>query len=418
MFAFLLFAGFLSSIATPSRAELVPNVRGEIVAALPKGRFLLSYSSFFLGLDRRFDSSGLPKSYGEPLNRALDWKTIIREVPERSEQVAGLLLSQGIDENASAGRFVGNLSGNAQTTAFVAGYGITDSLSAIVIVPVTRFRIKIRKAFQASDDSLRFVERLEASGQGALATEFASALNQGFDRKLARADYALEENVDSDFLGDIRLDVPYLMPRVTDRLAIQCVGTLQLPTARRAPLSHVLPLNGGDGRWSMGGRIVGSYNLDDASPTQAFRLIGMLGAQQPLPGRRALRVPLDADDPLPSDTDPDVRVSGGTLFAASAGALLQWSRTIKTQFTLEHQLQLASGFSGGAFEPDRYSLLSAASQRRLTTVQAALEFNSIAPFLEGGFPIPLALSAGVGFPLSGLNTMGDPLFMVQTNLFF
>lgn len=407
----LAFSGF-ESVA---QAQLFPNMVGERQGTLPKGRFMLSGAQVNALMDQRFSSGGAKEEFSSLFNRTVTWNEILKEQGARKSQVAGLLLANGVSPDSDAGRMIGNFSGRVTSTVPVLGYGISNRVGVFFALPVLKFDLRSNAAFLGSTSSKHLVSQLEKSGQHSASREFAAAFSDSFSKALARAGYDYQSSYTETYLGDLRVDVPIVIQDSSQRFQMTWSQTLIAPTAQRAPVSELFGLSGGLGRWMLGTRAIVGAQLPNA---KRIGFTSSVGALMPFAATQPIRMTPTGSPELTQDVDPSARVSGGFQFQGYLATHIQWSRSAKTSFSIQHQQILDRDYSGTRFSNEKYALISNGSGERLDSFQFNLEFDSIPAFLSGDFLIPGILNIGVALPFAGKNTLASTAWLLQGSTFF
>ncbi len=398
-----------------SEAALLPNVGGDRASTLPQHRSMATWIRLWSSIDSRYTTGGKTEPVSSNFSQNIKWKTIVSEAGIRRQQLGGLLSSSSAIRNLddSAGSYSANFAGDLKADVFVLGHGITDTIGAFLVVPVIKFHAEARVAYQASDSARGLVSSFHERGEHTAGNTFAQALNNGFETRLAELGYRFEPVTDVSSIGDCRLEIP-IVPDVVQRSKGWKHGaraSVLIPTGKRADPNDLYQFKTGDGRWGAGGRLISSYYW------KRFTVSVTGGALVPFATQQVRRIPKHEDDLLPEETET-VRVSQGLEYDASIIPRFSVSRVVTFQAGLQHQRRLKTQYRGQRFTTERYSVLDRESGEMLNSMQFAIELNSIQPFLEGKFVMPGQVLAGFGLPISGQNTLAEPVFSVQTSLFF
>ncbi|MBL7715587.1 MAG: hypothetical protein JNL01_08975 [Bdellovibrionales bacterium] len=405
----------LGFFASTANAQLFPNLVGETLGTLPKSRWMVSVAQVNGAMESRFTADGTNQSFSSLFNRQVSWEQVISDRPERKEQVAGLLMANGVDPSSQAGAVNGEFVGRMTSTVPVLGYGVNDRLGIFLALPVLKFEVRSGAGFLSSQSTQKLIQNLEASGQFSTAREFSANFQSSFSKQLARAGYTMDSSYTQTFLGDLRAEIPYVVRGTSRSVELTWTQTVVAPTAQQAPVSELFGFFGGQGRWMLGSRAIAGY-----TPPSVRRLgfVGSLGGLVPFATHRAMRVgPVGTTD-LISDVDPNTRVSGGLQYQAYLSTHYQLNRTFKARVSYQFQEILDRTYSGTLFSAPRYEEMSRGSGERLQSFQAALEINTIQAFLSGDFVMPGMLNLAAAFPVSGKNSLSSTAWMIQGAMFF
>ncbi len=401
-----MFAGFC-------QAALTPNLMGEQVGTLPKGRFMVSSGVFLSSMNQRFNSNGKRELISNNFNQKLSWNEIGSADPRRSEQFKGLLDSQSISSDSTAGAFVGDFNGEIQGNVPVIGHGLTDEIGLYVALPILRFRAQSNVAYQKSDNAQGFINKLVSIDQKAAANELAAGLNDGFNDELERAGYKYEKTVDRTLLGDLRIDLMHVKKNQNPLLRFATVTTLLTPTGKTADPTDLYGFSSGEGRVGVGLREVAELNV-----LPQLALLGSAGMTYKFVSSRKMRVPRFEGDKLSSDIDSSVSVRQGHEWTSMLVTRYLISRSFIARVGLQHQGRLKDNYSGNKFNNSRYSALSQGTNEHLENTFVSLEMNTIKAFLDRDWFIPGSVLAAYSIPLAGKNSLSEKMGLVQASVFF
>lgn len=407
------FIALMALTAAHAHAVLTPNIAGDRVDSLPKGRFMATAVTAFSAVESRFTPSGGRRTLESEFNRGLSWRDIVTDDPTRTDELSGLLRSQGVNLDDSAGRFTGSFRGRVRTIVPVLGYGVTDRIGIFAALPLIQFHGESRVAYVASPSSRGLTQSLQASEMVGAAKEFTDALNNGFAEQVARAGYDFKQSDERSLMGDLQVVVPIALSGRAARWRHSVQPFLSVPTGHEADPRDLYAVATGTGAWAPGVK-----GVTDFEALRWLRLTGSLYGQMPLPHHGARRVPRSSLEELMKDTDPDVKTSGGFTYGAQLDARFVLSRSWSVRGGLQHQQVLARDYRGAKYAPWRYRLLSEGSAERLESAHVAVELNFLQAFLDGDFLFPGLVMAGAAFPLSGQNALADNLYVAQVALFF
>lgn len=411
----VLFSFSLGLLAQDASAQLFPNLVGETLGTLPKSRWMVSVAQVNGALESRFTVDGSNQPFSSLFQRQISWDQVINDRPERREQVAGLLMANGVDPSSAAGSVNGEFIGRLTSTVPVLGYGVNDRLGIFFALPVLKFEVRSGTGFLSSSSTQKLIQSLEASGQFSTAREFSANFQSSFSKQLARAGYTAESSYAETFLGDLRAEVPYVVRGPSRSIQVTWTQTVIAPTAQRAPVSELFGFFGGQGRWMLGSRGIVGY-----TPPAAKRLgfIASVGGLVPFVTHQAMRVGPAGTADLITDIDPNTRVSGGFQYQAFASTHYQLNRTFRARVSYQFQEILDRTYSGNLFTSERYQEMSRGSGERLQSIQAGIDINTIQAFLSGDFVMPGMLNLAAAFPLTGRNSLASTAWMIQGAMFF
>jgi hypothetical protein len=401
-----------TALPLSAHAFLMPNITGDQAGTLPQGRLMFAFPTLFGEVGSQYSADRQAVPIQNNLQRPLGWSEMIQADAAQGPQLEGLLRSNGVDPNTSAGRIAGDFSGRFQALVPVAGVGLFDRLGLFVAVPIIRFQAEMGAVYQASPEARALIEKMRANGQDTTADEMADRLNNGFRDRMNELGYQFESSIDRWEIGDIRVVTPItVINDPTWILSLQ--PTVSIPTGSAPNPDSLIPFSSGTGRWMLGSKAVTQWEF-----AKNFFLIGSAALHYPLPANLGRRVPRDLNDTLPADVDRQVRHSEGWQTEAQLDLKWQAFRSWSLRTGVQFQHRFATQHQGQAYDTSRYDLLNRSSEMSLQTWNVNVEFFSLRAFLDGDFPFPIQAIAGLAVPISGIGTLSDPLFLVQGTFFF
>ena len=400
--------------AEPSSAQLISIFARERSGTLPQGRFLVSMVSVNASLDSLYGQDGVKKPLSSQFSQNLTFQKITSEEAVRGRQLAGLLRSNGVALEDSAGSLSGSISGSVSGQIPVLGYGLTDEWGIYLSLPVLKFKLHSTYQFTTSEATKRLVTRLNESDQRSTALEINRALDTGLENKLHKIGYQWNPDLDKNYLGDVQVSFLHILnPRPDSDLRQSLQPFIILPTSNNAELQDLYGLKAGNGRLGLGlkyaferslfGRFVFNFS---SSATYLFAT------------HQARRLPSSSSDDLNEEADANTWVAGGEQFQSQAQVRYLFPRLFGLNLGLQWQRELAERLEGAAYAPAVYDLGSARTSRELLSSYASVDLSTIPSFLAGHFWLPALAELGVGLPLRGRNSIAEPVIELQGSLFF
>jgi hypothetical protein len=388
----------------------------ESTAVLPAGIRSVRLTSFTAEISQRFDSTQIPRPLAAKFNRPVTWGDLVKGQPSGFERdsLEGFLEAEGVSASETAGQALGEAHTRVTATLPVVAYGLSERLTAALVVPVVYSNLSVATGWAATPE---FQSRLDAfSSKGRLykLQQSEARFRDVVAAKISSLGYEPLVDEAKTEIGDIVFGLKYRAVE-NNNLSVALVPRLVAPTGRTANPNRVVDIAPGDGQWDLGlGAVV------EAASIGGSRISVSAGASvlAQLPGRKAKRIPVSSEEALSSDLDVDVREDLGDIF--SAQAVVRW-RPLETWTILGQlasQAKQSDQYEGSAFDSGRYDFLEIESSQSLQTAQLGVAFSTIPLFRAGQFPIPLEAGLSYTWALAGQNVNKSDLAVFEMAAFF
>lgn len=234
----------------PSPAQAFENAK-----VMPKGVSRLNLRLVNTTIREKTDGSGATRPLAKPLSKDLAFRDVLKGEKEtlKRELTAGFLLSNGIDEASSLGRFDADLAGRVTVYAPIYSIGVTDRFTLAATLPVYDAAMNVDLGFVAGPGSTAFRDTLVAgfNNQAEGARDFVSRINDAVGRlenKLVENGYARIEPWRETALGDAQILARYALAKNAPVNMAVMAGAV-LPTGRVDDPDNLIDIGFGDGQW-------------------------------------------------------------------------------------------------------------------------------------------------------------------------
>lgn len=407
--------------------ELAAPFSPENTAVLPQGVRSPQYIGISTLLDQRFSGDGGKIPLADPINKPVGWADVIANETDSSQQnlvkallhgkpaIPGHAAEAEILVNGNAGQATGdvNIRATVQVPAFA--FGITDSWTLAIAVPIVRAQISADTGFSTSPDGQTIIDRICAVSPDK-CNESARKLNDPVTQKLRRLGYQAIESETISGMGDIQVISKHLIHR-DDNSGLALKGVLTLPTGTAPDPDKALDLTTGDNRFQVGAELIYEHSLLGSLGTTFYTSYTAL-----LPNSMTKRLPTSSFDSLSNDKQ-DLTRELGHLVAVGAALNYKWDKAglmVSSGYSFQSLSRAEySGPSVDAATEYRYYLLGDLEPDQLLhAIVTAVGFSTVDWYLKNKFFLPFQLSLTYSHPFAGRNAPTGDVFAGQAVLFF
>jgi len=370
-------------------------------------------------IDTKFAGDGGLEPLGNRLNKRVTWRDVLDAQSDEVQKnlVRAVLNDNGLSLDGSPGNATGVVKTYANVKVPVLAMGLTDRLTAAVVVPVVSIDVAVDTGFiHSSAEGQRFINHICDSSPDK-CNEAAAKLNRATHQKLARLGYEPLNSHSVSGLGDIQLLTKYRWMEA-DSGALASKLALVLPTGTASNPNRALDITTGDGRYKIAlGLLYDHYLMDRKLRWNTHATYTAL-----LPSRQVKRLPTSNDDSLSADKEELTRNYGDQ---AAVGTALEYSITpvgmvVGAGFVTQYLGK--TRYSGAATDAPtraRYSLLEALEPDQvLHAVTASVGFSTVDFYRRKEFVLPLQVNAVYSRPVGGRNAPRGDIFAGEMVLFF
>jgi hypothetical protein len=387
--------------APETRAQdVLPPFALESTQVLPAGNGTVRYLNLLAPQSQRFTGGGGTEPLGYQLNRTVSWNDVINSQTNEVEKklIQSVLHDQGLSPNGSPGYATGNASAFVNVKAPVLGFGITERLTAAVVVPIETIDVNVATGFVRSADGQKFIDGICQTSPDQ-CNDAADKLNSATQQKLQQLGYWPLTPRSYSGIGDVQLITKYL----AFKDAVQTVGlkfSATLPTGATADPNDAMNIALGDGRLKTGLTLVYDRELVKQSRWTAFGGYTFL-----FPKSQARRIPASGTDNLSADTEV---VNQAYTDFATVGTSIDY-RISRLGLTLtglySFTYQGKSHYYGGspALKSRLVFLENLEPAQAIHAGTLALGFSTVEWYLHKDFFLPFQLNVVYSVPFAGMN---------------
>lgn len=413
--AILLFVGTWAA-AVLAAGDLKAPYTLETTGVLPRGIISPRYLTLFMSLKSQFGDEGATEPLGTRLNRPVAWRDFLgaQSAPTRAlfEQV---LQRAGIAADGTAGLATGSVSAAVNAKLPYLAVGITDKLSAAVILPIVSIDMTVDTGFSHSADGRKFLGAI-CQARPDKCQEITNGFQNVTAMKLAALGYEPLRSHTVSGIGDAQLIGKYKWLASPDQSLSQKL-IVHLPTGTSANPDNALDVTTGELRYRVGTLLAYDRRLGAGFGWNAHGAYHAL-----LPNRMVKRLPASETDFLSPDK-ADVQRALGHRFLAGTGVDYTFPKlglTLTGGYSFQHQSK--TSYDGDATDPAtraRYGYLEAFEPAQtLHSMVWAGSFSTVSWYRDGRFFLPLELNVVYSRPFAGRNSPSGSVISGELIAFF
>lgn len=386
----------------------------DSAGVLPQGIRSVRVVGFSTEIENRWDGFGGSEVLAAKFNRPVSYNELVDVNKSASEraQLRGYLQSKGVDMQSAVGDSRGVVNTRLTSTVPVLAYGITNRITAAVIIPVVYSKMNVSTGWSASPSLQKNLDEMSTEGKHNQKLTFEERMQNLTSTKLAAYGYKPLENETHQEIGDVTLAAKIQVLK-DDIFAVAVAPKLVLPTGRSASVEKLIDIAPGDGQTDIGLGVTG-----EAALSRDWSLVSSVSVLRQLSSRRAKRIPLEPYGGATPDIDFDVEEKLGDIYAGGFGAKYRLAEawTLGTQYSIQYKE--ADDYKGSAFSGDRYAWMSLDTEQVLESAQLGVTFSTVPMYRAGRFAAPLETTLSVATTLGGRNTNKLDLVSWELALFF
>ena len=387
----------------------------EDTKVLPKGVRNLTIRSVNTNFDTITDPNGAQKPLAHLLFKDLTFKQMANaEDPLKGRQLRGFLLQNGISESESAGQFSADIKGRVTVTAPIAAYGITDSMTLAVAVPIYNASTSASVGFRPNSNSTKLLSLLARpeTNQIANAREAAGKLNDAvgqLNKKLTDNGFQSISNWSGQGMGDSTIALKY---RSIDnsRMGLATTTGVVAPTGRRKDPNILNDVPFGDGVWAPFAQVA----VDQKLPLN-FSSNQFVKYTETLPGKRIVRaITYDEMVEVPNVT---LDYNMGNKFDAGTSLRYQPSYGLLAGVGYTYFRKFGDVY-GGNLSTDTKKALQRWTDMQAHNAEFLIGYSTVQLYQAGRADIPFAVNVAYTKQLVSRNMPISDLAQFNVDLFF
>lgn len=386
----------------------------ESASVLPAKIRSPRYKHISLQMDQKFADTGDVTMLGSALNKPISFQNLVdtQKTSKDKALAEGTILANGLVLTDSPGETVGAINTTVNVRVPIFSYGLTDTTTLAVVVPVYEIRVSADTGYRASPEAQLWVNSICGSSIEK-CNMIQSQLSDPVNLKLAANGYDRIKSEDVSAIGDVKLVTKSVIHKSSrDQVAIK--GVVTAPTGVAPNADKLVDTATGDGQWDVGSRVIWDLFLSKNLTFNSFA-----GYTAQLPDTLERRVPLAEGDPISPQKEKVYRDSGdvselGVSLTAGSG-----TRGLSFGAGYTYQYLSETKFRGTQYEQVRYRYLEGLNpSQELHTVTVGLGFSTIEDYREGRFVLPFSAGLYHSRPMSGRNTSNSDVYSAELVMFF
>ncbi len=392
----------------------------ENALTLPRGVRNPRFRMITFGVEDRFNDLGVPTPLAQRLNKTVTWADLINAQKTEADKasIQGVLADagSGISDpslTGSPGATTGEVNTFAQISLPIFAFGITETFTVAVAVPVIRVDVSAATGFAKTEDGQKFIDAACASNPEK-CNEAADRLNNAINQKLVTNGYQPIESETISSVGDIRLIGKYRVYS-DEKQSLAVRSEIGLPTGTPPNADKAVDVSTGDGQWDAGLGLIYDLNF---SPSLRWNVNGSYLVQ--FADRLERRLPVGPGDTISATKETLDRDLGDIITSATA-LVYTWPSL---------GMNLGAGYGLQYITPTRYKdgVLASSETYRYLEAEAPLQllhsatvaagFSTVEWYKQKEFALPFQANLTWSLPIAGRNVTDNSTLTGELVLFF
>jgi hypothetical protein len=398
---------------------MIPAEKGlafENAKVLPPGVSRMNLRVVSVNLNEKTDSAGVGRNIEEPLEKSLSFRDVLNGEKEalKRELTAGFLLSNGIKESDSLGKFTADLSGIVTVYAPNYSYGITDRVTVAAAIPVYYASMNVDVGFRSNGGANSFRDLLSAgyNNQAEGARDFVSKINSAVDRlnnKLVDNGYDRLDRWSNTGLGDAQLLAKYAIVAQAPVL-VAAQGGVVMPTGVVDDPDNLIDIPFGDGQWDGFAQL----SLDQPMGRTGFYVNQYAKYTVQFEGRRSVRLKTAAETIEVPKRNSSFDL--GDKLNAGAAVLYEGDSGLTSGVGYNFYHKGADSYPG--IDKAAQSELEKDTFQRSHEAEFSLGYSAVPAFRRKSVAVPFELALTYKRQLVSLNMPVSHFVQFETGVFF
>jgi len=395
--------------------DLKPIFISPTAKVLPKGVRNFTYKGVSRAASEKFSDTGENVSVAQPLEKDLTFQNIIDGKIDSDEKAAiqQVMATTGSSLDDTFGQTTGTVNVEAMAHVPIFAYGITEKITAAVVVPVVNYSYQMDLGVSQQNASLyaEVEKALADKGVSDKIDEFYEKIDSPTLSKFDEFNYDQPLSERGTKLGDIKLVTKYqAMNEVNYRVTFQ--GELVLPTGKDQNINRAVDVASGDGQTDIGAGVNFDFVLNSV-----FSIGANTNYTVQLSDTNPERIPIQSNSKASPDIDLNTERDLGDIWSTTVGA-----RYSESGFSIDmgysYQYKQADEYTGTAFDNERYKWLEFETEQYMHSAQLTVGFDTLSLFKAKKFAVPLAVALNHTRVLSGRNVVNNPLTSLSLSVYF
>lgn len=373
-----------------------------------------------MSIDQKFSGNGVAQELGATLNKTITWNDLITSQPtlqkktdvEASIRSHDQTMGNVFSYDASPGQTLGKVATSIGVNVPILSYGVSDSWTVALAVPLYKVDIDVKTGFQSSELGQSWAEYVSRKSVFK-GSEASAKLVDPINEKLSRLGYKPIQNESFQAVGDIKVVGKYQFLK-TDRDTLALKPSVTLPTGKKLDVDKALDIPTGDGQWDTGITLAYDRDLKHRWTWNSY-----VGFNLQLPDTMERRIPTKSDDLLSEDKEMVYRDSGDQVLVGTGVLYGTPTRGFTAGLNFNYQYMNPTSIHGTQFAKERYTWLE--NQYPLQDLVSGLMtvgYSTIDAFKEKAFLLPLQTNLTYSRVLAGRNVTTNDVVSAELVLFF
>jgi hypothetical protein len=380
---------------------------------LPKGVRSFAVGGLVTTVDGWYNNNGISAGVAEPFNQQLSYRRLLSSESDENLvlNVESQLRNKGVSLDEIAGSSHADINTQVQVTLPSFAYGVTESWTVAVAVPIVYTNQDVETGFVGSGQLQALVT--DFSSQSLKQTQLIqSKLNDVIATELANNGYKPLEDLEETHIGDLTFISKYLAAKdLSYSWAI--LNTLTLPTAHFRDTNRLADPTPGDGQVDFG-----ISSVLEIPITSQLRFINQTSYTIQFSDVRETRIPISEIERLSDDIDYGANRNLGDIMTTSFAALYAPWDFVSFGGSYTFGYKERDRWTGVNASADRYFALGVETEQFMQALFGQVSLSTVSAYRRKSFFLPMLATLGMGQVVNGRNVRNDPLWSLNMTLFF
>ncbi len=387
----------------------------EHTKVLPKGVRNVDIKVVNSEISEQTNNKGVPEPLAKPITQDLTFEKAAKEEKDAIKRIKlkGFLRERGLSDDDSLGQYTGDVQGQVTVVAPIISYGITESLTLAIAVPIYRASTAVSVGFQPSGTGQRFLELLAEpySNEIQEAHVVGRKLNNAVDvlnEKLVNDGYEPIQNWSGSGIGDMTLAAKYRFFEAK-RIASATTFGVTAPSGKKDDPDSLTDVGFGDGSWDTFAQI----SFDQPLGSWQFFMNEFTKYTVQFADQKEVRM-ITEDDPI-ADSKRTVRYKLGDKFDAGWSLQYEPSFGLVTGTGYSYFKKFDDSYYGAGISKDT---LEKGTEQEAHIAEAMIGYSGVPAYLRGSIPAPFMVTLAYKKQLKSRNMPISDLAEFDFHLFF
>jgi len=393
----------------------------ETTGTLPKGIISPRYRQYVTTINERFGENGTVAPVAQAINQKISWGQVLTNLnqPEdaymKSKLDASLKAMGYNTKTGLAGAISADVKVGVDIKTPLIGYGINDTTSVALIVPVYTVNTSVASSFVASAESMNWYNS-QTSAQAKQA--FKQQLEGVLTSTLNSMGYDPLASEEFTAIGDIYFVLKQQIYE-DERHSVLWKNYIIAPTGIAPNPDKIVDVPTGDGQWDYQTGFV--YQFDSIIPASTIPISYALNAtyQYQVADHIEKRIPVEEGSILSPNKENVRRKLGDVIWLGGGLEVGKSGDGSVFGVSYDYQYAYANQYAGTAFDRQNYNWLeNLEGDSEMTSATFKYSYSTIGAFRRKKFKVPATFLLTYGMPISGRNANKSDIYYGEAIFYF